>query len=153
MASSKWLLVTVSVCGSMFPLQAQTSDWRSVEMIAPGTSISVVTRVRQGCELIRVTASELTCRREIGPTRRSLVFTREQVREVRLEETGHSRMLPGALIGAAVGGLVGFLGGGQSSDPEGRAYARVYSIPVGLIVGGAIGRNLHRHGPVIYRRA
>lgn len=83
---------------------------------------------------------------------REYEFTREQVREVRLEEPEQNRMIAGAIIGGVVGGLVGYVAGRQTSDPEGRGYARIYSIPVGALLGGAIGRNFHRHGAVIYRR-
>jgi uncharacterized protein YcfJ len=99
-----------------------------------------------------VTDSELICDRNIGEVHRTLVFARGQVREVRLEEPEHNRMIAGVIIGAAVGGLVGFIGGAQSSDPEERGYARAYGIPIGAVLGGAIGRNVHRHGAVIYRR-
>ena len=54
--------------------------------------------------------------------------------------------------GAAVGGLFGTIGGGMSSDPETRGYGRIYGSPIGALVGGAIGRNFYRHGPVVYRQ-
>lgn len=99
-----------------------------------------------------VTDSELECDRQIADVEKRFVFARTQVREVRLEDPEHNRMILGALIGGTVGGLVGFVGGGQASDPEARGYARIYGIPVGALVGGAIGHNVHGHGPVVYRR-
>lgn len=138
--------------GIILPLQAQTNDWASVEKLAPGTSISVVKHGRQSCRVVLITNSELDCNGQVGHWERRFTFAREQVREVRLEDLARNRMIPGAIIGAIVGGLVGFIGGGQASDPETRGYARAYSIPIGASVGGTIGHNFHRHGPVVYRR-
>ncbi len=151
MTSPKWLAAIPALCCLIGPLQGQTSDWRSVENLAPGTSISVVQRGRQGCELLKVTDSELACDREVGEVHRRLVFARAQVREVRLEEPEHDRMITGAIVGAVVGGLAGFIGGAQAADPEARGYARIYGIPIGGLAGGAIGSKFHRHGAVIYR--
>jgi uncharacterized protein YcfJ len=136
----------------ILPLSAQTNDWTSVQKLAPGTSISVVKRARQSCRVAIVTESELDCDRQIGDVGRRFVFPRQEVREIRLEEVEHNRMIAGAIIGAAVGAVVGFAGGGQSNDPERRGYARIYGIPIGALIGGAIGHKLHRHGPIVYRR-
>jgi hypothetical protein len=156
MTPLKWLPAMVGLCSVILPLQGQTNDWLSVEKLARGTSISVVRHSRhdwrRDCELVKVTDSELACYYWIGRTDRTLVLARDQVREVRLEEPENNRMITGAIIGAAVGGLAGFLGGARISDPEARAYARFYGIPVGTLLGGAIGRNIHRHGAVVYRR-
>jgi outer membrane lipoprotein SlyB len=152
MTTVKWLSIMASLCSAFLPLHAQTSDWSAVEKIPPGTSISVVKRVRQGCELAKVTDSELACDRQIGEVERRLVFARGEVQEVRLEEPEHNRMIAGAIIGGVVGGLVGFIGGGQAGDPEARGYARALGIPIDAVLGGAIGRNIHRHGAIIYRR-
>jgi hypothetical protein len=152
MAPLKWLSAIAGFCSIILPLQGQANDWRSLEKLAPGTSISVVKQGRQGCELRRVTDSQLACDRHIGEVDRTVVFARDQVREVRFEEPEHNRMITGAIIGAAAGALVGFLGGGQASDPEARGYARFYGIPIGALVGGAIGCNFHRHGPIVYRQ-
>lgn len=136
----------------VLPAHAQTDQWQDVERLGPGTPISVVTVLRQGCELVFVTDLELTCNREIGRVTRRAVFGRDQVREVRLELPEHNKMIVGALAGAAVGGLLGFLVGQQSSDPEARGYARIYGFPIGGYVGGRIGRHFHRHGAVVYRK-
>lgn len=152
MAAVKWLSIVATLCTAMLPSHAQTGDWGAVEEIVPGTFISVVKRVRQGCELVKVTDSELACDRQIGKVERGLVFARSQVREVRLEEPGRHPMIAGAIIGGVVGGFAGFLGGGQANDPEARGYARAFGIPVGAVLGGVIGRNFHRHGAIIYRQ-
>ena len=133
-------------------MQAQTNQWRDVEMLLPGTPISVVKRARQGCELVKVTDLELTCDRDIGQAIRRLVFARDQVQEVRLEEPEHNNMIVGAIAGGAAGGILGILGGQRLSDPEARSYARAYGIPIGAFIGGAVGRHIHRHGAVVYRR-
>lgn len=148
----KWLFTVVGLCGVISSAIAQTNDWHSVEKLTPGTSISVVKRVRMGCELVRVTGSELTCDRSIGEATRRYVFKQAQVREVRLEESERNQMITGALVGAVLGGVLGFVGGNQLSDKEGKGYARFYGIPIGAFVGGAIGHAIHRHGTVVYRR-
>jgi len=152
MTSFKWIRVAASLYGLSFVLVAQTTDWHSVEKLAPRTAISVVERSRRGCVLVKVTGADLSCAGETGGRWRILVIAREQVQEVRLETPEHNRMITGAILGGIVGGVLGFVGTGQSSDPETRGYARVYGIPIGAFVGGAIGRNFHSHGAVIYRR-
>ncbi len=134
-----------------FPVRAQSSDWNSVEHLAPATSISVVKRGRQGCEVVQVTDAQLTCDRRIGGIDRTLTFERSDVREVRLELPSHNHMIVGAIIGAAVGGLIGVAAAAQSSDPETRGYSRAYGIPIGALVGGVVGHSVHGHGAVIYR--
>ncbi|MBV9301215.1 MAG: hypothetical protein JOY62_08120 [Acidobacteriaceae bacterium] len=146
------LVVMVGLCCVTIALQGQTDDWQAVEKLAPGTSISIVKRVRQGCELVKVTDAQLACDRHIGQDERALVFARDEVREVRLEEPEDNRVIAGAIIGAAAGGLIGFAGGSQARDPEARGYARVYGIPLGAVIGGLIGHSIHRHGAVVYRR-
>ncbi len=148
----RWAAVITGLYSLVLPMEAQTNQWRDVEMLKPGTPISVVKRARQGCELVRVTDFELTCDREIGEVTRRLVFVRDEVREVRLEMPEDNKMIAGAIAGGVVGGLLGFLGGQQSRDPEARGYARVYGIPVGAFIGGAVGRHIHGHGIVVYRR-
>ena len=138
------------------PLEAQSSDWRSVEELAPGTAISVVAKFRrgtgrQGCELARATDRELVCDRHILDDVRRLTFAREKVREVRLEIPDDNRMLRGAIIGGAIGSLLGALGATRATDPEVRGYAPFYGPIIGVLLGGAIGSHVHRHGAVVYR--
>jgi hypothetical protein len=152
MTRFKWLVLFASIFSPILPLNGQTNDWRSVERIVPGTPISVLERGRRGCDLVQVTDSELSCDQHIGGDWRRIRFQRDRVREVRLEEPQHNKMLLGTVAGAAVGGLIGFAAGGQSSDPETRGYARVYGIPIGAVVGGLIGHAIHLHGPVVYRQ-
>jgi outer membrane lipoprotein SlyB len=144
--------IIIGLCILRLPARAQTYQWQDVEKLVPGTPVSVVKRTRQGCELVKATDSELTCLKDIGRVTRTLVFARDQVREVRLEIPAHNKIIVGAIAGAVVGGLLGILGGQTSDDPEARGYARAFGIPVGAFVGGAIGKHIHRHGAVIYRK-
>jgi uncharacterized protein YcfJ len=144
--------ILAGLCTLVLPMRAQTYQWQDIEKLDSGTSISVVKRARQGCELVKVTDLELTCDKNIGQTTRRLVYARDQVREIRLELPERNRLIVGAIAGAAVGGLLGFVAGQQSSDPEARGYARAFGIPIGAFVGGAIGRHIHRHGAVVYRK-
>ena len=147
------LLVGIAgLCSIAMLADGQTNDWRSVENLAPGTTISVVKRTRLDCDLVNVTDSELTCDHSIAGDMRRYVFKREQVREVRLEMPQHNQWVKGAAVGAAIGGLLGFLGGRQLADPEARAYAGFYGIPIGAFVGGFIGHGIHRHGAIVYRQ-
>jgi len=136
-------------------MQAETNQWRDVEMLLPGTPISVVKRARQGCELVKATDFELMCDREIGHVTRRLVFVRNEVREVRLEMRGKnmfkSRMFVGAFAGALVGGLLTFVAVQQRPDaPDGLLNV----IPISAVIGGAVGSHIHprQHGAVVYRR-
>jgi uncharacterized protein YcfJ len=133
-------------------MRAQTNQWRDVEKLWPGTPISVVNRLRQDCELVKVTDLELICDEEIGRETRRRVFVRDKVQEVRLEMPEDNKMIAGAIAGGVVGGLVGFLGLQQSRDPETRGYGRAYGIPIGAIIGGVVGKHIHRHGAVVYRK-
>ena len=153
MTFSKFAAIMAGLCSLLMPLRAQTGNWRYVEQLARGTSISVVERGREGCALVNVTDVQLVCERSIGRDRRTLIFPRAEVREIRMEEPEHNHLIAGAVIGGVVGALVGFVGGGQASDPEARGYARAFGIPVGAVVGGVIGHALHRHGAVVYRRS
>ncbi len=144
------LRFATGLCSLSLLLHAQMDDWHSVEKLSPRTNISVVKRGRRGCALVGVTESKLTC--EQDRTLRTLVFTREQVREVRLEDLDHNRLIAGAIVGGILGGVVGFALAAQTHDPEGRGYSRAYGIPIGAFFGGLIGRDFfHRHGAVIYR--
>ncbi|MGA8026234.1 MAG: hypothetical protein WB992_03755 [Bryobacteraceae bacterium] len=105
MTSSKWLPFIALLCSIVVPLEGQANDWLSVEELAPGTPISVVTRGRRGCEVVRVTDSELICDRSIGEAHRTFVLARGEVLEVRLEEPEHNQMIAGAITGVVVGGL------------------------------------------------
>jgi hypothetical protein len=145
--------IMAGLCSAFAPLSGQSNDWQSVEKLAPGTSISVVKKnVRQGCELVQATDTELLCDEGFGGIWRRRTFQRDEVREVRLEEPRHNKMILGAVVGAAVGGLIGFVAAGQSSDPEARGYARAYGVPLGVLFGGLVGREIHLHGPVVYRQ-
>ena len=145
------------MCSIVAPLRAQTSDWRSVEELAPGTPISVVAKFRRGtgrhgCELVRVTDWELVCDRDIGGDIRRLIFAPEKVREVRLEIPEDNRMIRGAFIGGVIGSLLGALAATHAKDPELRGYAPFYGPLIGVFIGGGIGSRVHRHGAVVYRR-
>ena len=137
-------------CAVAVPLHAQ-NDWGSVKALAPGTPISVVKRARQQCELIEVTDWELVCERDIGRARK-IVFGRDDVRQVRLEYPDQGLTIAGILAGAAAGALIGFGALRNASDPEARGYGKAYGPPIGALAGGLIGRNLHRHGAVLYRK-
>lgn len=147
----KLLGIIAVLCTPGQQLAAQRSDWNSVKALAPGTPISVVKRLRQGCELVEVTDWELTCDRHVGRVDRRLVFTREEVREVRLEYPDQHQMIAGIAVGAAIGALIGFVAIAKASDPEARGYGRAYGAPIGGVIGGVIGRNFHRHGAIVYQ--
>jgi hypothetical protein len=151
MARLKWLLIA-GFCSLIVPLQSQTNDWNVVEKLAPGTAISVVERKRHDGRLLKVTSEALDCACWTGDVNRELVFTRQQIREVRLEKPESDQAMKGALIGGAAGLLVGFLSEIRSTDPEARVYAPRFGILVGASLGGGIGKGLHQHGRVIYRR-
>jgi uncharacterized protein YcfJ len=145
--------IAASCCLAVAALQlhAQPGDWEAVKQLAPGTPISVVKRLRQQCELVRVTDWELTCEWDMGRVRK-LVFARDDVRQVRLEYPDQHHALAGALAGAAAGALIGFGALRNASDPEARGYGRAYGAPIGALFGGVIGRNFHRHGAIVYQR-
>jgi len=143
----KWFGVIIFV----LPIGAQTNQWRRVEQLRPGTPISIVERGRQECELDSVTDSELICVRPMSRVTRKLVYVRSQIREVRLEMPEHNTMIVGAIAGGLAGGLLGFFVIKQPSDPETHGYATYYGVPIGVFIGGAVGRHIHRHGAVIYR--
>ncbi|MBV9265172.1 MAG: hypothetical protein JO061_03285 [Acidobacteriaceae bacterium] len=146
----KLAIPAAAICGLFSSAQAQTSDWKSVEKLAPGTTVSVLERARGACEIVQVTDSELICHRGLAGHSGTYVIRRAKVREVRLEHPDRNHMFTGALIGGITGGVLGFVAGDTASDPEIRGYARFYGILAGACIGGVIGHAIHKHGPVVY---
>jgi len=145
----------VALIGAVLPLKAQTTDWQTVKGIAPGTSISVAVlnhRGKRACDLLTVTDSELTCNLERGRLSKMVVLRRDDIREIRMEYHERHHMLAGALIGGASGLAIGFLASRGSSDPETRAVTPVFGAIVGSALGAGVGRAIHEHGPILYRR-
>lgn len=144
----------LSPCATV-PLNAQTDDWQAVQRIPPGSSISIKVlnhRGRHECELLTVTYADLSCDLQRGMFERRLNFLRAEIGEVRLEYPERHHMIPGAIIGGALGTAIELLLAGGSSDPETQRVAPVLAALVGVSFGGGVGRAIHQHGPVVYRR-
>jgi hypothetical protein len=120
----------------------------------PGKSISVVLlkhRGRRDCNLLRVTESNLTCalvRRSFSHT---LIFLRDDIREVRVEHPEKDHMIIGAVIGGAAGLGIGVLASQHSSDPESRGAIPAFGALLGAAFGAATGHFIYPHGPVLYQ--
>jgi uncharacterized protein YcfJ len=102
--------------------------------------------------VLNVSDTEIVCDHQIVDVIRTLTFSRQSVREVRLEEPKRNYWIAGTVVGTVIGGLAGFALSARSNDKETRAYTRIFGFPIGGVVGAQIGHHLHSHGPVIYRR-
>lgn len=142
----------VTVWSAIVQLNAQTTDWQVVQTIAPGSTIRVSAlnhRGRPECELLKVTDSDLDCETRRG---KRLVFRRNEIREIRLENPEHHHMILGAIVGGAIGAGIGALSGVRSGDPEARRADPAGFALIGGSLGAGIGRGIHQHGPVVYQR-
>src|SRR4029077_378728 len=97
--------------------QAQTSDWRAVQNLQPGTLISVKSKHRVKCKFLRATDDAVSCEiirgGLLGVATKAppdLMFNRQSVREVRLEHADGSNAAIGAVIGAGAGAVFGASG-------------------------------------------
>jgi hypothetical protein len=135
-------------------LAAQTGDWNVVMATPPGSHLLVTAgRQHRSCTLLHVTDQELICDRDPAPPFGSsdLVFTRQEIRQVRREYARRISMATGAAIGAAAGAGIGATI--RSKDPEERVYGAIGSVLIGVVVGLLVGRIVsHFHGRVIYQR-
>ena len=77
---------------------------------------------------------------------------RAEICEVRLEHPDDHHMSAGAIIGGAVGTAIAILLTGRSGDPETQRAGPMIGGVVGASFGGGLGRAIHQHGPVVYRR-
>lgn|SRR5579872_176233 len=124
--------------------QAQTGDWQSVENLPLGARISVLTRHRVPCILVRVNDDDLVCaptpERWFGPD--TLTFQRQNIREIRLPPPDGTN----ELLGAAIGGGIGATVGAANSNCEGCGGARA------LIFGGilaVVGAKVAKRSPIV----
>lgn len=141
--------------GSPFQLDSQTNDWRVLQKLDPGSFIGVGVldhRGRRECTLLTVTDSELTCDSERGSFIRHLTFQRDRVRDLRLEHPENHHLVIGAVVGGAIGAIIGGLLAGRSNDPEAVTADPGLGILFGASLGAGIGRAIHKHGPVLYRK-
>jgi hypothetical protein len=125
-------------------------------MAAPRGSHLLVASERhhRPCILLRVTDTELICDREPVPSFGSteLVFTRQEIRQVRREFSRRASMITGAAIGAAAGAGIGTAI--RNKDPEERVYGAIGSVLAGAVAGLLVGRIASRyHSTVIYQRS
>ena len=135
-------------------LAAQTGDWNLVMATPPGSHLLLTSgRQHTSCTLLQVTDQELTCEGEPAPPfgSRELVFTRQEIRQVRREYARRISMTTGAAIGAAAGAGIGATI--RSKDPEERVYGAIGSVLIGVVAGLLVGRIVsHFHSRVIYQR-
>lgn len=150
---------------------AQKRSWQAVELLPPGTSISVKTEsLRTMCTFARATDDELDCwpvpplqppyrpwplppplpvPYPQPPSPEIAVFKREFVREVRLEHSVATNIL----IGTAIGGGAGVAIGASDHGPHTRGAAMLLGGIFGGLIGGLFGRALPVfHRKVIYKR-
>ncbi len=89
--------------------QAQTGDWQALENLPLGARISVLTRHRMPCILVRVNDHELICaptrHRWFGPD--TITFDRRSIREIRLPPPDGTNELIGIAIGGGAGAALG----------------------------------------------
>ena|SRR5579864_5704293 len=112
--------------------QAQPDDWQSVENLPLGAWISVLTRHRVPCILVRVNDHELVC----APTHHrwfgsdTLTFHRQSIREIRLSPPDGVN----ELLGAARFDCMGCRSAG--------------ALLFGSI-GAAVGAKIAKHAPIV----
>ncbi len=119
---------------------AQAGDWEAVRALAPGTQISIKTRLRNSCKFERATDTTLVCDPEL-PGFTHLTFNRKRIRQVRLEHHDDTNTAIGIGVGAGIGAAVGASG----RDRGGSAI-------VGAVGGALIGGFFNRAFPITHRR-
>ena len=133
------------------PAQAQTSDWRAVQQLRPGTAISVKGRFRVQCNFREASETELVCsqRTQGRFLRPPIVLPRAQIRQVRIERAEASA-LAGTAIGAGAGAALGANSGNGALTREG---STLLGAGIGGLIGGTFGRQFpFLHGDVVYER-
>jgi uncharacterized protein YcfJ len=132
--------------------QAQSSDWKVVERLNPGTRISVKVKKTYACVVERVTDTELICRSPSRLVRRTRTYPRAEIREVRLATDRKDYAVTGMAVGAAIGTIAG------ASLPTNVEATRPFTAIATGFVGGFFGHvtgmaiGLFRKGQVIYKR-
>jgi hypothetical protein len=136
-------------------VRAQTGDWRAVENLKPGSRISVKTGHRTICFFVGATHDELTC--ELPRRRRGvlfgpgeLTFSRQRIREVRLEHSEAADAAVGAAIAGGIGATVGASVKGSGALTRGGGALLLGGISA--IIGGFVGRDFPIvHGQIVYK--
>jgi hypothetical protein len=131
--------------------RAQSSDWRAVQNLRPGTHITVKTQKSYACKLEQATEDKLVCQHPSRVSRRTRTFQKAEIREVRLAVDFKRHAAAGAAIGAAVGAIVG------ASVPTNVEQTRFITAiatgfvgaGIGHLTGGAIA--IVKRGKVIYK--
>ena len=149
-----WELAFSLVCLSLAAsaASAQKADWQAIEILKSGTVVSVKTRHRYLCTLDHATSDTFVCQscsHRIVPIPMPPGFSRNEIREIRLE---HNQSKD-AWIGAGVGAVAGISLGASSNSASRGAGAFFGGIGGGLagaLLGGA-GPIFH-HKQVIYQR-
>jgi hypothetical protein len=146
-------MISVVLCVGLFLStgQAQTGDWQAVQAIPPGSQISVKTQSGSArCVFENATDTELHCDRQVGRYLRSITFSRQSIRQVRLEHPVASGVA-GAVVGTGIGVGTG-LALTQHSRDEMRAYAPFYlGIGCGVLFAAIMSKISPIHGKVVYR--
>lgn len=124
--------------------RAQTGDWQAVVSLPLGARISVLTRHRIPCILVRVNDDELVC----APVHRpwfgsdTITFDRQRVREIRLSPPDGTN----ELLGAAIGGGAGAALGAARFDCMGCRSAGAFIFGM---VGAVVGAKVAKHAPIV----
>jgi hypothetical protein len=131
--------------------RAQSSDWRVVQNLRPGTRITVKTQKSYACEVEQATEDKLVCHHPSRFSRRTRTFQKSEIREVRLAVDMKQYAATGAAIGAAVGAIAGasIPTNVEQTRPLTAIATGFVGAGVGHITGGAIA--IVKKGKVIYR--
>ena len=155
MSRTTIISLTILLLSSVAP--AQTGDWQAVKNLQPGMTISVQggTPFHILCVFGNATDAQLTCEHILRGPRGPLIpperiYTRANIREIRLEHSDKANMATGALIGGSIGAAAG------TSVRNGtltRGGGALLLGGIGALMGGTFNRDFPvTHGKVIYRR-
>jgi uncharacterized membrane protein YeaQ/YmgE (transglycosylase-associated protein family) len=152
---SALLLLPVCLC---LPAYAQTAGrWEKVKHLPMGQSIKVSSSSRRPvtCSFLQADDDRLACtKRDVIffiPRSKDLVFSRSEVKSVRLSRQMLSK-LAGAAIGVGAGAGIGAAIDASADDKreEGHLAAVVFGL-VGAIIGSGVGESTDfLAGPLIY---
>jgi len=143
-------ILALLMMSALIPAQTASHDWRSVQNLAPDSSLAVKTKSggKYHGVMVIATSDRLIINSDEpafpGRTARRREFTREQIREVRLTAAGTS-MAVGAAIGGASGAAIGIAADATAKSHE---YRGVVAVVLGAL-GAGIGAAIAHHHPFV----
>jgi hypothetical protein len=154
------IMILVSLIGCLVSVsraQSPVGAWQAVKDLSPGTALTLSVRhlrySEAHCVFLTADDNGLVCEHRwktlIAVPPRELRYSRDQVREVRVEHSDDLNAKAGAIIAGGVGAA---LGAALPGRPEERLGGALLLGGIGGLGGYIFGRDFHPlHGKLIYK--